>query len=169
MLMWPPQCTSRVTSARLSTLSTTPLALTHDPKPCGTIFAMWASGYALVLRGLGFYEHVYLVITRASIFWVDSSPNAKECYGHLDLTSIYLSSNSFELVQVLKLLVVLSKCPGGHRFIEVPSPEELGVDSSYHIWTHMSVRRDITWGMSVHNIHQGEVLFFSSVYIQKLH
>ena len=42
-----------------------------------------------------------------------------------------------------------------------------GVDSSYHIWTNMSVRRGIIWGISAHSIDKGEVLIFSSLYIQK--
>ena len=42
-----------------------------------------------------------------------------------------------------------------------------GFDSSYHIWTNVSVRRGVIWGISVHGIHKGEVLFISSVYIEK--
>jgi hypothetical protein len=49
MLQWPSLYTSGVTSARLSTLSMTPLALTHGPKPCGTLCAIWACASALVL------------------------------------------------------------------------------------------------------------------------
>ena len=41
------------------------------------------------------------------------------------------------------------------------------VDSSYNIQTNVSVRRGFIWGINVHSIHKGEVLFFSSVYIQK--
>ena len=33
------------------------------------------------------------------------------------------------------------------------------VDFSYHIQSDVSVRRGIIWGISVHNIHKGEVLF----------
>ena len=43
----------------------------------------------------------------------------------------------------------------------------VGVDSSYHVWIKLSVRRGIIWGISVHTIHKIEVLFFFSVYIQR--
>ena len=33
------------------------------------------------------------------------------------------------------------------------------VDFSYHIQSDVSVRRGIIWGISVHNINKGEVLF----------
>ena len=33
------------------------------------------------------------------------------------------------------------------------------VDFSYHIQSDVSVRRGIIWGISVQNIHKGEVLF----------
>ena len=33
------------------------------------------------------------------------------------------------------------------------------VDFSYHMQSDVSVRRGIIWGISVHNIHKGEVLF----------
>ena len=35
----------------------------------------------------------------------------------------------------------------------------LGVDSSYHIQSSMSVRRGIIWDISIHNIRKGEGLF----------
>ena len=38
-----------------------------------------------------------------------------------------------------------------------------GVDFTYHVWTNMSVRRVIIWGISVHSIHKEEVLFLSLV------
>ena len=41
----------------------------------------------------------------------------------------------------------------------------MGVDSSYHVRIDVSVRRGIIWGISVHSINKGEVLFFSSVYM----
>ena len=41
----------------------------------------------------------------------------------------------------------------------------LGVASSYHVRTNVSVRRDKIWGSSVHGIHKGKVLIFSSMYI----
>ena len=41
------------------------------------------------------------------------------------------------------------------------------VDSPYHVQTNMSVRRTIVGGTSVHSILKGEVLFFSSVYVEK--
>ena len=34
----------------------------------------------------------------------------------------------------------------------------------YQIWTSVSLRRGIIWSISLHNICEGEVLFFSSVY-----
>ena len=40
-----------------------------------------------------------------------------------------------------------------------------GVDSSYHIWINVSVRKGTIRGIGVHSIHQEEVLFFFSVYI----
>ena len=43
------------------------------------------------------------------------------------------------------------------------------MDPSYYVQTNVSVRRGIIWGISVHRVHKGEVLFFSSVYIQKGH
>jgi hypothetical protein len=33
------------------------------------------------------------------------------------------------------------------------------VDSLYHVWTSVSVERDIIWGIIVHSIHKGEVCF----------
>ena len=41
------------------------------------------------------------------------------------------------------------------------------VDSSYHMRTNVSVGRGIIRGISVHNIHKGEVSLFSSMYIWK--
>ena len=41
----------------------------------------------------------------------------------------------------------------------------LGVDSSHHTQTNVSVIRGIVWGISVHSTRKGEVLFLSSVYI----
>ena len=38
---------------------------------------------------------------------------------------------------------------------------------SCHVRINVSVRRGILWGISMHSIHKGEVLFFSSVYIWK--
>ena len=43
-----------------------------------------------------------------------------------------------------------------------------GLDSSYHIRTNMSVRMGVIWGTSIHKIHKGEVLVFSSVYLKRL-
>ena len=41
------------------------------------------------------------------------------------------------------------------------------MDSSFHVWTDVSVKRGIIWGISVHNMHMGEVLiFFSGVHSQ---
>ena len=40
-----------------------------------------------------------------------------------------------------------------------------GVDFSYHLWTKVSVRMGIIWGISVQTIHKGHVLIFYSVYI----
>ena len=34
-----------------------------------------------------------------------------------------------------------------------------GVDSSYHMQTNMGVRKGNVWGISVHSINKGEVLF----------
>ena len=42
-----------------------------------------------------------------------------------------------------------------------------GVDYSYHVRTNVSVRRVIIFGISVHNIQHGEVLFFFSVCVWK--
>lgn len=42
-----------------------------------------------------------------------------------------------------------------------------GVDSSNHAWTNVCVRRGNIWGISVHNVHKGEILLYSSVNIQK--
>ena len=39
------------------------------------------------------------------------------------------------------------------------------VDSSYHVQTNVSTQRVMVQDTSVHSIHKGEVLFFSSVYI----
>ena len=39
------------------------------------------------------------------------------------------------------------------------------MDSSYYVRTNMSVKMGIIWGISVHNIHNEEVLFFSGMYI----
>ena len=36
---------------------------------------------------------------------------------------------------------------------------------SYHMQTNVSIERDVIGGISVHNIHKVDVLFFSSVYI----
>lgn len=41
-----------------------------------------------------------------------------------------------------------------------------GVDFSYHVWTNVCVRRFIIQCNSIHTIHEGEVLFYSRVYIQ---
>lgn len=41
------------------------------------------------------------------------------------------------------------------------------VDSSYNARTNVSVGRGISWDINIHNIHKGEELFFSYVYIQK--
>ena len=41
------------------------------------------------------------------------------------------------------------------------------MDSSYHVRINMSVRRNIIWNISVHSVHEGEVLFFFGVYIYK--
>ena len=41
------------------------------------------------------------------------------------------------------------------------------MDSSYHIQINVNLRRAIIWGISIHSIHKGEVLIFSSVYINK--
>jgi hypothetical protein len=43
----------------------------------------------------------------------------------------------------------------------------LGVDSSYHVRTNVSVRRGIIWDISVHNIHKGVALFFFGVTFKK--
>jgi len=43
---------------------------------------------------------------------------------------------------------------------------EMKVDTLY-LYINTSVRRGIIWGTSIHTIHKGEVLFISSVYIQK--
>ena len=40
----------------------------------------------------------------------------------------------------------------------------LGVASSFHIWTNVSLRRGISRGTSVHSVSQGRDLMFSSVY-----
>ena len=40
-----------------------------------------------------------------------------------------------------------------------------GVDFPNHVQIDVSVRRGAIWGISIHNIHQGEVIYFSSVYI----
>ena len=42
-----------------------------------------------------------------------------------------------------------------------------GVDSSCHVRTNVSLRMDIIWGINVRSIHNGEVLPFSIMYIQK--
>ena len=42
-----------------------------------------------------------------------------------------------------------------------------GVDSSYHIWTSVSVIRIIINGISVHSMHKGEVFLSSIVYIEQ--
>ena len=43
-----------------------------------------------------------------------------------------------------------------------------GVDSSYHIWTNMSIERGVLWDIIVHSIHVKErYSFFYSVYIQQ--
>ena len=34
-----------------------------------------------------------------------------------------------------------------------------GRDSSYHVGANVNVRRGIIWGISIHNIHKGEILF----------
>ena len=40
-----------------------------------------------------------------------------------------------------------------------------GLDSSYHVQINVSVKKGIIWGISIHNIHKGEVWFFPSAYI----
>ena len=42
----------------------------------------------------------------------------------------------------------------------------LGMDYSHHIRINVSVIRGIIWDISAHSLHKGEVLFFSSVYIE---
>ena len=43
------------------------------------------------------------------------------------------------------------------------------VDSSYHVWTSVSVRRGIIWGISVHSIHKGVwgVVIIECVHLEK--
>jgi len=59
----------------------------------------------------------------------------------LDLTSIYLNSNSFELVQVLKLLVVLSKCPGGGAQTYLSSLWQIDRHFSSFLVTDMTIEK----------------------------
>ena len=83
MLLWPPQCISIVILARFSTWSTTPLAMCHGPKPCGTLRVMWACGYALVLRGFWFYEYVFIsFLLRQGQQPFESSPCLMVCLFH---------------------------------------------------------------------------------------
>ena len=42
-----------------------------------------------------------------------------------------------------------------------------GVNSSCHIRTNMSIRRDIICNIGVHSIHKEEVLHFSIIYVHK--
>ena len=35
----------------------------------------------------------------------------------------------------------------------------MGMDSSYHLQTKVSVRRGIIWGISIQSMHKGEVYF----------
>ena len=48
-MYWPLPCTCKLPLSGIH-LSMTPLAQTLGPKPCGTLCAMWATRYALVLR-----------------------------------------------------------------------------------------------------------------------
>ena len=49
--------------------------------------------------------------------------------------------------------------------MDYKSQQVLGVDFSYHLRTNVSVIKGNIWGITVHGIHKGEVLFFSSAYI----
>ena len=40
-----------------------------------------------------------------------------------------------------------------------------GVDFLYNVQTDVSVRRGIIWGINIHIIHKGEVIFFFVMYI----
>ena len=42
-----------------------------------------------------------------------------------------------------------------------------GLIFSYPIRTNVSVRRGVIWGISVHNIHKGDIFQLCSVYIKK--
>ena len=44
---------------------------------------------------------------------------------------------------------------------------DMGWDSSYNVRTNVSVRGGIIRGIHVYNMHSGEVLFISSVYIER--
>ena len=43
----------------------------------------------------------------------------------------------------------------------------LGVDSSYHVRTKVSVKRGVIWDISIDGIREGEVWLPFGVYIQK--
>lgn len=42
-----------------------------------------------------------------------------------------------------------------------------GVDSSYHVWIDVSLRKGVMWGISIQSVHKGEVLFLFSEYFEK--
>jgi hypothetical protein len=42
-----------------------------------------------------------------------------------------------------------------------------GLDSSYHVWTNMSVKGGIIWDISAHSIHKGDSLIFLKLCIIK--
>ena len=80
----------------------------------------------------------------------------------------FLDVNDIYTLFVFAYLLELSWlwCRGSWRVWSDLTPGPHGVGSC-HVRINVSVRRGILWGISMHSIHKGEVLFFSSVYIWK--